>query len=443
MVYMNMELLSLHAIVSFLKHAVFTLSHLYQLIALGISLAFAKTASLFIKKILDGQLFHLSFLARHKKNIPALIFPALCCMTQWIIVAASREFHLGFWLNHTAAELMTGWVAAHSLSFFRMPPGLKKLAAFSIYSITILQMLGLLSQLLLIMESASISIGGLQVSVLSFLKGCIILFSLVWITSIISRWTRKRLKKINRLESSLQELLIKLIRITFLALSLLVALSSMGLNLSVFAVFGGAIGVGIGFGLQKVISNLICGIILLLDKSIKPGDVIALEQGRSYGIINRLGARCVSVRTRSGKEHLIPNEDFIIHKSENWSLTDSYLRLHIPIRADLNSDVNLVMKLLLDATKGVERILEDPSPGARLCSFSDSAIEFELRVWINDPDQGLSKVRSDVYINLWNLFKRHGITIPYPHRNIRLLSSPQETAEEESLPFPDFEKSTS
>jgi len=355
-----------------------------------------------------------------KKSVKLIVFPLTWSVTQWMLIAFCREYHWEHQFNQVIAEFLTAWIIVRLSSQFINQPTLQKATAIIIYLYTTLDILGLLPHLISIMENLSLSVGDLHLSLLSTVKGGSTLLFLLWATTSVSKWVELGLKKSSKFERSLQELFTKLLRVAFLAFTFIITLSNMGLDLSAFAVFSGAIGVGIGFGLQKVVSNLVCGIILLLDRSIKPGDVVALDGGTSYGEINKLGARYVSVRTRSGKEHLIPNEDFITHKSENWSYSDSLIRLSLPMRAGLDSDVLLVLKLLVDAAEGVARVMTSPVPGARLRSFGDSSINFELRVWIQDPHNGVSKVKSDIYVNIWKLFKEHDITIPHPQRDLHI-----------------------
>lgn len=383
-------------------------------------LPLAALSAYFLRRIAIGYLSS-ARLERVEFGIHHVLLPTVWTLFQWITVAACREYQWNTVLNQGLAEVLTAWMVVRYVSLLSLQGAIQNAVALSVYAIAALDVLGVLPHVLSIMESVAVGIGELHVSLLSVIKGGGTLFLLLWLTTAISKRVERGLKGARGIERSLQELFSKLIRVSFLAFSVLVALSNMGLDLSAFAIFGGAIGVGIGFGLQKVVSNLICGIILLLDRSIKPGDVIALEQGKAYGEINKLGARCVSVRTRSGKEHLIPNEDFITHKSENWSYSDSRIRLSIPMRAGLDSDVHLVLKLLVDAASGVERVLLTPPPGARLRGFSDSCIDFELRVWIEDPHNGVSKVKSDIYVNIWDLFGSNKINIPHPQRDLHVI----------------------
>ena len=210
----------------------------------------------------------------------------------------------------------------------------------------------------------------------------------------------------------------KLSNIALYVAAVVIGLNIVGLDLTSLAVFSGALGLGIGFGLQKVVSNLISGIILLMDKSIKPGDVIAV--GDSYGWVNSLGARCISVLTRDGKEHLIPNENLITQTVENWSYSDRKVRLHIPIGVSYNSDIHQVRELLLQAVDEHARVLKIPEPRCLITGFGDSSIDFEIRAWIFDPQEGLSNLKSDLFFRVWDLFKEHNIEIPFPQRDIHI-----------------------
>jgi small-conductance mechanosensitive channel len=177
--------------------------------------------------------------------------------------------------------------------------------------------------------------------------------------------------------------------------------------------------VGLGFGLQKVVSNLVSGIIILLDKSIKPGDVISL--GDTFGWINTLGARYASVVTRDGKEYLIPNEDLITNQVVNWSHSDAYVRLDIHFGTSYTDDPHKVRQLAIDAAKSVDRVLSHKAPVCHIVGFGDSSVEYVLRFWIEDPTGGLTNIRGNVFLALWDTFHEHGISIPFPQREVRML----------------------
>jgi small-conductance mechanosensitive channel len=206
--------------------------------------------------------------------------------------------------------------------------------------------------------------------------------------------------------------------VTLITLAIVAAVGSVGIDLTGFAVFTGALGVGIGFGLQKVVSNLVSGVILLLDRSVKPGDVIAI--GDTYGWVNSMGARFVALVTRDGIEHLIPNEDLITQRVENWSFTNTAVRLHCHVGIAYDADVRKALALLIQSARETERVLQDPAPNALVLGFGDSAIDLELRFWIRDPQNGVANVRSAVYLCVWDKFREAGIAIPYPQRDVHI-----------------------
>jgi small-conductance mechanosensitive channel len=204
-------------------------------------------------------------------------------------------------------------------------------------------------------------------------------------------------------------------------------LKAVGFDLTGLAVLSGAIGVGLGFGLQKVVSNLVSGMIILLDKSIKPGDVISL--GETFGWINALGARYVSVVTRDGKEYLIPNEDLITGQVVNWSHSDNFVRLDIFFGTAYRDDPHLVRKTAIAAAKSVSRVLTTTEPVCHIVGFGDSSVDYILRFWISDPTQGLTNIRGNVFLALWDAFRAEGISIPFPQREVRMLKDGEERDE--------------
>jgi small-conductance mechanosensitive channel len=212
---------------------------------------------------------------------------------------------------------------------------------------------------------------------------------------------------------------------TLLLVAVVLALGSIGIDLTAFAVFSGAVGVGVGFGLQKVVSNLVSGVILLLDRSIKPGDVIEIEG--TYGSVIALNARYASVQTRDGKEYLIPNEDLITERVTNWSFSNDLIRMHVKVGISYRSDPHEAIRLALEAARDVPRVLSEPAPNCVLVAFGDSTIDLELRFWINDPANGTANVRSGVMLNLWDLYQENGIELPHPQREV-MLRNPEAVA---------------
>lgn len=220
-----------------------------------------------------------------------------------------------------------------------------------------------------------------------------------------------------------QKLLVeKLASIAVVVLAFFIGVDLLEIDLTAFAVFSGAFGLAVGFGLQKTIGNLIAGIILLMDRSIKPGDVIVV--GDSFGWVNKIGVRAVSVITRDGKEHLIPNENLMTQEVENWSYTDRNVRVRIPVTVAYDCDLKLAQELMLRAAAESPRVLNNPKSNVWLMAFGQNGVEHEILAWISDPESGVGNVKSDVLNRLWLLFKEHGIQIPYPVRDVRVREWP-------------------
>jgi small-conductance mechanosensitive channel len=210
----------------------------------------------------------------------------------------------------------------------------------------------------------------------------------------------------------------KITKVLLLTVAILAALTEAGLDLAALTVFGGALGVGLGFGLQKIVSNFISGFILLGDRSIKPGDVISI--GDQFGWVRELRARYIVVRNRDGVETLIPNENLVTTDVINWSYSDNKVRLRVPVQISYDDDPEQAMEIMVKSAFANARVLNDPEPVCRLMEFADSGISLELRVWLSDPEDGVANIRSDINLAIWRGFKEAGITIPYPQRDVHL-----------------------
>ena len=265
------------------------------------------------------------------------------------------------------------------------------------------------------------SVGETRVTVFTLLKGVIAILIIVPLTRWLMQVSDARIAGMKNVSPALQVLAIKMLKVIIVAGAVLFCVSSLGVNLAAFAIFGGAVGLGLGFGFQKVVSNLVCGVILLGDRSIKPGDVIEVDD--TYGWINKLGARYASVITRDGTEHLIPNETLITEKVVNWSFSDDKVRIKIPFGISYSSDIHGAMDLALQAGREHPRVIKDPGPVVRLRGYGDSSVNFELRVWILDPSKGVNNLKSDLYVRIWELFKEGGIEFPYPQRDLHIRDS--------------------
>jgi len=322
----------------------------------------------------------------------------------------------------TAMSLLTAWVLIRFLATLVREAAWARFIAVVAWTIAALHVLSLLQPTLALLDSLAVQFGGVRISLLLLMKAVVLMGLLLWLAVSLSGLLEKRIKTLDGLTPSIQVFLAKALKVALLFTAVVATLSALGINLSAFAFFGGAIGVGVGFGLQKVVSNLVSGLILLLDRSIKPGDVI--EVGQTYGRIQSLGARYVSVVTRDNTEYIIPNEDLITNRVINWSFTDKLVRLKITVGVSYDSDVHEVRRLMRKAASGVSRVLEEPEPVCHLKDFGESSIDMELRFWIGDPENGISNVSSTVRLAIWDAFKENHIEIPFPQRDLHIRSQP-------------------
>jgi small-conductance mechanosensitive channel len=274
-----------------------------------------------------------------------------------------------------------------------------------------------------LLSNINFSLGNVQVSMLHLTRSIPILLVMYWLSRNCSMIWRVWLATGSGLSPAVQVMFSRLGSIFLFITSITIVLTYLGLDLTVFTLFSGALGFGLGFGLQKIFANLVSGFILLADKSIKPGDVIQL--GDKYGWINFLGSRYISVVTRGGTEHLIPNEKLITSEVINWSYSQKLVRLKVPIGVDYASDLEKARDLMLETAVNTPRVLTDPAPTCYLSSFGDNAVNLELRVWINDPQNGIGSVKSNLHWGIWKRFKQHGIEMPCPQRDVHLKSMPE------------------
>jgi len=290
-----------------------------------------------------------------------------------------------------------------------------------VWGIFILHILGVLNGFIATLDGIAIKIGGNKISLLGTIKATSSVFIFVLIALWVSKRIEQKLLEMNHLASYLQIGIAKTIRVIALIVAILIALDLIGFDLTTLTVLGGALGVGIGFGLQRIASNFISGFILLFDRSIRPNDVISI--GASFGWVKELRARYVVIQDRDGVETLIPNENLVTTQVINWSYTDRKIRIKSPVQISYKDDPNLAMELMIEAANENIRVLDDPPAVSRLMGFGDNGINLELRFWILDPEKGVNNVRSDVNLAIWNKFKQSHVTIPYPQRDVTIKNS--------------------
>ncbi|MFO1406282.1 MAG: mechanosensitive ion channel [Steroidobacteraceae bacterium] len=288
-----------------------------------------------------------------------------------------------------------------------------------------LHLLGWGDELIAFLDGIGITAGATRISVWSVTKLLVTVGLFVVVALWIARWLERRLSSLEALAPNMRIGIAKFTQAFLVGLSVLVGLNAAGLDLTTLNVLTGAVGIGLGFGLQSIAANFVSGFVLLMDRSIKPGDVISFTgmpgtATEGFGWVEQLRGRYVVVRDRDGVSTLVPNQNLITSPVINWSYGDPRVRLKLPVRVSYRDDPELAMRLILAATEGHPRVIRDPAPVARLMHFGDHGIDLELRFWIPDPHEGVNNVRSDVNRAIWRLFREHGVTIPVAQREVRL-----------------------
>lgn len=262
-------------------------------------------------------------------------------------------------------------------------------------------------------------VGSFTFSIYTLLRIIITLIVLFWITNFILSTGEKYLKKITKIKASNKSLLMKGFQIFLYFVMLMIGLDVIGIDLTTLAVFGGAIGIGLGFGLQKITSNFISGLILLVEKSVEEGDLLTLQDG-TMAFVKRTNARYTLVETFDSREIMVPNEDFITSRVTNWTFSDKKGRIEINIGVSYNSDLDKVYELILEAAKEHTLCISDPPPLCFLLDFAESSVNFVLYFWIADISAGRRRARSDVMFSIWRKLKSNNIEIPFPQRDINI-----------------------
>lgn len=396
-------LIQLLALVAALGLAMFVAPHMQRWIG-----AFGK------KKVADYSL------ARAGDAVSRLSLPIIWLVFAWIMGLVSSGIGWPHHLVTIASSLLTAWISINLASNLIRNKSLSQSVAITAWTIAALNILNLLDPTVTMLDSAAFKLGDIRISFLTVIEGVLALVVLLWAAIAVGNLLERRISRSQNLTPSVQVLFAKLLKVVLFAIAVIVALEAVGIDLSAFTVFTGALGVGIGFGLQKTVSNLISGVMILMDKSIKPGDVI--EVGGTYGWVNSLGSRYASVITRDGVEHLIPNEELITTPVSNWSFSNNQIRQRVPVGISYDSDPRKAIELCLEAANEVDRVLKEPKSNCLVTGFGDSSVDLELRFWINDPKNGIGNVKSELLLRIWDKLHEHGIQIPFPQRDIHIQS---------------------
>ena len=362
-------------------------------------------------------------------SISTAVFTVLVALERLVMVHAtwpSRSYLLAM-----GAKLGAAWLVIRLITSVIRNPFIVRVVSISAWLVAALSIIGQLDAVVDALDSVSVVLGGLRLSPLVVIKLGVLLIVALWLTNIASNFVESRITRSGDLTPSIQVLLIKMVRLGLMIFAITLAMGAVGINLSALAVFSGAVGVGIGFGLQKIVANFISGIILLADKSVKPGDLVTI--GDNSGRISAMNTRYISVAAGDGREFLIPNEDLVTQKVTNWTYTDKNTLVKVNFGTNYDADPRLVCKLAIETAATTPLALKNKPPNCLLTEFAEAGMKFSLTFWVADPSD-MDKTRSEAMLSLWDAFKREGIRVPYPVRELRVRGGalPVETSVEVS-----------
>jgi small-conductance mechanosensitive channel len=392
----------------------------FGLMLAAAGIAFAADAT--IRSRIDMTSFAMGWPLPLRHFARVLVGSASTAVFAVLVIAARVAMYHSTWPSRSyllvvAAKLALAWLVIRLVTSVIRNAFIVQLVSLTAWVVAALSIIGQLDPAIAALDSVAIVLGGLRLTPLLVIEFGALLIGALWLTNIASNFVESRINQSTDLTPSIQVLLVKMIRVGLMVLAITIAMGAVGINLSALAVFSGAVGVGIGIGLQKIVANFISGIILLADKSVKPGDLVTI--GDSSGRISAMKTRYISVAAGDGREFLIPNEDLVTQKVTNWTYTDKNTLVKVAFGTNYEADPRLVCKLAVDVAAAAKRAIKGKPPNCILTEFAEAGMKFALTFWIADPD-GMDNVKSDVMLALWDAFKREGIRVPYPVREIRI-----------------------
>ena len=358
------------------------------------------------------------------------LVPRMCAVVRYLFIWLALALALRLEPWPPLAALILGLFAATAAALLirnvarglMLPRWVAWLLAAFLFVAILADAAGGLKPIMEVLDSVAFMIGSRRISLLGVIQTGVALLALYAAVRLVTRLISASIRHAANLDPTQRLLAEKLATVVVIVIAFFIAIDLTGIDLTALAIFSGAFGLAVGFGLQKTVGNLFAGIILLMDRSIKPGDVIVV--GDSFGTVSKIGVRAVSVVTRDGKEHLIPNEELMTREVENWSYSNPNVRLHIPVGVAYDCDLALAQRLMVQAACEAKRVLKSPSPSVWLRAFGENAVEHDILAWIPDPEAGVGSVQSEILSRLWQLFREHGIDIPRPQRDIRVKEWP-------------------
>ena len=427
----NVKLIEIvEALRGWAEESIFTTSALYQAILILVAYVVGALIYRIFKSRMVEAVDATKLPIRIKRVLNNIhrLFPLVIALSILVLAMGIAEFNfftIDTGLTRNVMKVMAAWIIIRLALEFVANKIVRNIFAFCILTIAILSIFNVLPQTMTALDEFCFNIGSFRLSALTVTKGALSLFVLLYMALFISTFAERQVLRTKSLTRSSQVLIAKIVRITLIALAFIIAITSAGIDLSIFAVLSGAIGLGIGFGLQKVVSNLFSGMLLLMDRSIQPGDVIELENSGTFGWVKHMGARYTEIITRDNKSYLIPNEDFVTQPVVNWSHdNDRLVRVSVEFGVHYDSDVHQVIEIAKHAATMPERVVEKPEPVCWITEFGDSSVNFTLRFWIKDAEGGVANVRGGVLLALWDALKENNVEIPYPQRVVHMAQPP-------------------
>jgi small-conductance mechanosensitive channel len=390
------------------------------LILVGAGISFAAGAA--IRSQVDLKTLGANWPAPFRMIVRVLVThasTAVFALLMWVarIIMVLSTWPSRSYLLSVFAKLALAWLVIRLLTSVIRNQFMLRLVSISAWLVAALSIIGELDPVIEALDSVSVVFGGLRLTPLLLIQLAVLLAVALWLSNVASNFAESRIAQSGDLTPSVQVLLVKVIRLGLMFFAVAAALSAVGINLSALAIFSGAAGVGIGFGLQKIVANFISGIILLVDKSVKPGDLVTI--GDSSGRISAMKTRYISVAAGDGREFLIPNEDLVTQKVTNWTYTDKNTLVKVNFGTNYDADPRLVCKLAIETAASAKRALKSKPPNCLLTEFAEAGMKFSLTFWVSDPAD-MDSVKSEVMLSLWDAFKHEGIRVPYPVREIRV-----------------------
>jgi len=392
------------------------------LIAVCFAIGWALDRRIRLKSGSGGQIVRVGLGSVNRLMLPlvtlALLFVALAVFQRW-----HPPFFLTIAIPLTIALAVIRLLVYAIRELFGAPawvPWSERVISYAIWGIVLLHFTGVLPGLWQELDAMQIPVGGKQLSLFEMLKGAVVVVLTIAGTLWLSGLIEQRLQRAATIDSSVRVVVSKFLRALLLVVGILIALQAVGIDLTLLAVFGGALGVGIGLGLQKLASNYIAGFTILLDRSIRLGDMITVDN--RFGVVAKLTARYVVVRSLDGIEAVVPNETLVTTTVLNHSYTSREIRVAVNVQVSYDSDVERALALMEEAGRAQPRVLKAPNaPFATLVRFGDSGIDLELGVWINDPENGQGNLKSALNLAMLRLFRENGISIPSPRRDVSIV----------------------